>query len=44
MKKTYTKPSLKGLGLLRIVTMFSCTTSQIGNTVYNGPNIEFTWR
>ena len=30
MKKAYIKPTLKGLGLLRVVTKHSCYTFSIG--------------
>jgi hypothetical protein len=44
MKKAYVKPNLKELGLLRAVTKYSGSTSQIGDTVYKGSNVEFTWQ
>jgi hypothetical protein len=36
MKKTYVKPNVKGLGLLRVVTQFSCGPN-IGTVDHNVP-------
>jgi hypothetical protein len=50
MKSTYAKPNLKQLGLLRVVTKFSCGPNTNQNVPtsdhisFKGSDIDFTWR